>query len=162
MSSRREYPAATYVTLRERYAAGGVSIRQLAAAHGMPVGTVQNIVSGRKKPMSPEAIARRAERARRVSALGGEAVRRAHVEATPPVGVVAAARAERDSGRPLVVETLEQKLERALPGAWVARLISTDGRFTGQWSAHSNGRTLTGLHSKREAVDLAVALWGAR
>ena len=50
--------------------------------------------------------------ARRVSALGGEAVRRQHAEQRPPVGVVAAAIAERNTGKTLVVETLEQKLER--------------------------------------------------
>ena len=159
MTNRREYPAATYVTLRERYAAGGISIRQLAAAHGMPVGTVQNIVSGRKKPMSPEAIARRAERARRVSALGGESVRRQHVEQRPPVGVVAAAIAERESGKPLVVETLERRLERFVPGAVL--LEATQQRVTARfavWRAHA---CVTGS-TAREAVDKAIALWGAR
>lgn len=156
MTNRREYPAATYVTLRERYAAGGISIRQLAAAHGMPVGTVQNIVSGRKKPMSPEAIARRAERARRVSALGGESVRRQHVEQRPPTGVVAAAIAERNTGKPLVVETLEAKLATAIPGAEVL------GRWE-DWLVYDRaGRLIATGHSKREAVARAISLRGGR
>ena len=155
MTNRREYPAATYVALRERYAAGGISLRQLAAAFGMPAGTVQNIVSGRKKPMSPEAIARRAERARRVSALGGEAVRRKHVEQRPPVGAVAAAIAERDTGKPLVVETLEQRLGKAIPGAEVDFVASRN-----EWSVWLEGRELSTGWSEREAVDKAIALHG--
>lgn len=155
MTNRREYPTAIYAALRERYAAGGISIRQLAEAHGMPAGTVQNIVSGRKKPMSPEAIAKRAERARRVAALGGEATRRQHVEQRPPVGVVAAAKAERDSGRPLVVETVEEKLARSLPGA--AAHLEVDG-----WWRVRRGHVLSEASTMREAVDKAIALWGGR
>lgn len=159
MTNRREYPAATYVALRERYAAGGISIRQLAAAHGMPVGTVQNIVSGRKRPMSPEAIARRAERARRVSALGGEAVRRQHVEQRPPVGVVAAAIAERNTGKPLVVETLEERLRREVPGAELLRFTWPHVSFA---VVRPGVAARTEGYTAREAVARAVALWGGR
>ena len=113
----------------------------------MPVGTVQNIVSGRKKPMSPEAIARRAERARRVSALGGEAVRRQHAEQRPPVGVVAAAIAERNTGKTLVVETLEQKLE-GHPGR------NCHAGFKDAWCVYGRTAQLVAAGaSKREAVD---------
>lgn len=157
MTNRREYPAATYVTLRERYAVGDTSIRRLAEEFGIPAGTVQNIVSGRKKPMSPEAIARRAERARRVSALGGEAVRRQHAEQRPPVGVVAAAIAERNTGKTLVVETLEQKLEKAIPGATVTQV------FKDAWCVYGRTAQLVAAGaSKREAVDRAICLRGAR
>lgn len=97
----------------------------------------------------------------RVDSTGRAArLRRRRAEAaavvhTPPVGVVAAAIAERSTGKPLVVETLEQKLEKAIPGA----LVFTNGPTAEVWRA---GRLLSRRFSKREAVDTAIAVWGGR
>lgn len=77
----------------------------------------------------------------------------------PPVGVVAAAIAERSSGKPLVVETLEARLEREVPGA----IIVHDGHSAlASWVVTRRCVTLAKAHSKREAVDIAVSLWGGR
>ena len=72
-------------------------------------------------------------------------------------GLVAAARAERDSGKPLVVESLDAKLEKAIPGAktdWVAA--------RNEWSVWRKGRQLATGSSEREAIDRAIFLWGGR
>jgi len=61
------------------------------------------------------------------------------------------------TGRPLVTESLEEKLERHLPGAHVVGASATD------WLTYDcAGRVIATGHSKREAVDVAVALWGVR
>lgn len=74
-----------------------------------------------------------------------------------------AARAELASGPKLVVESLEEKLERALPGARVHDTgILCDTRFRvfhrGSYSEREVGRGA----SRREAIDRAVFLWGER
>lgn len=101
----------------------------------------------------------------RVDSTGRAArLRRRRAEAaavvhTPPVGVVAAAIAERSSGKPLVVETLEDRLEREVPGA----IIVHDGHSAlASWVVTRRCVTLAKAHSKREAVDIAVSLWSGR
>lgn len=80
---------------------------------------------------------------------------RAERQAPVPSGVVAAAIAERSSGQPLVVQTLEQ-LEAALPGAWLSEAFGTE------WQVHYGRRVVAVGASKREAVDKAIALRGGR
>lgn len=80
---------------------------------------------------------------------------RAERQAPVPSGVVAAAIAERSSGQPLV-QTLEQRLEAALPGAWLSEAFGTE------WQVHYGRRVVAVGASKREAVDKAIALRGGR
>ena len=68
-----------------------------------------------------------------------------------------AARAELASGPKLVVESLEAKLERALPGAktdWVAS--------RSEWSVWRKGRQMGVGSTEREAIDRAIFLFGGR
>ena len=46
-SSSSKYTEEVVLTLKKEYAIGGTTQRQLAIAHGMPLGTVQSILSGR-------------------------------------------------------------------------------------------------------------------
>lgn len=80
-------------------------------------------------------------------------------------GLVAAARAERDSGKPLVVDSLEAKLQKAVPGAIVHD--SQEKGVDNRWEVFgpkdsSSMRLLATGASKREAIDRAVFLWGGR
>lgn len=79
-------------------------------------------------------------------------------DAKPPVGALESARAEFETPRaPLVVETLEERLERALPGA----LVSCSQVFgAAPWSVTRNGRELVVGYSHRDVVDKAIALYG--
>lgn len=74
-----------------------------------------------------------------------------------------AARAELASGPKLVVESLEEKLERALPGARVHDTgVLCDTRFRvfhrGAFAEREVGRGA----SRREAIDRAIFLFGGR
>jgi hypothetical protein len=71
-------------------------------------------------------------------------------------GHVAAALAEREAGRPLVVESLTQRLERLVPGAEVDWVASRN-----EWSVWRDRVLATG-HTEREAVEKAIALFGGR
>lgn len=75
-----------------------------------------------------------------------------------PRGHVAAALAERTSGRPLVVETLEEKLGRLLPSVEV---VEWDPQRQ-EWGVWEQGRCLGRGASYREAVDQAITLHGGR
>lgn len=71
------------------------------------------------------------------------------------------ARAEFGSARPpLVVETLQQRLERLVPGARMDR--STVHAHEEQWRVQRGQQLLAVGASQREAIDRAVFLWGAR
>jgi hypothetical protein len=72
-------------------------------------------------------------------------------------GHVAAALAERDAGKPLVVESLTQRLERAIPGAEVDWVASRN-----EWSVRRDGRCIGEGYTEREAVEKAIALYGGR
>ena len=71
--------------------------------------------------------------------------------------LIAAARAERGTGKPLAVESLEQRLARCLPGAicfredreWVVCRLSALARHD-----------LARRPSEREAIDVAISLHG--
>lgn len=75
-----------------------------------------------------------------------------------------AARAEFHTTRPtLAAEPLAQRLERAIPGAWVAQT------FKGAWCVYGPsrrvgyvGKLLAAGASEREAIEKAIALWGSR
>ena len=101
----------------------------------------------------------------RVDSTGRAArLRRRRAEAaavvhTPPVGVVAVAIAERSSGKPLVVETLEARLAAAIPTARYEYAEHCDADAHQVWRGSS---VLATAASKREAVDKAIALWGGR
>ena len=96
------------------------------------------------------------------------AARAAEKLATPrPVVVdgslIAAAKAERGTGKPLAVESLEEKLERHLPGAWV---VDTGARTDERFEVHQRGayteRVVGVGPSRREAIERACWLWGSR
>lgn len=99
---------------------------------------------------------RRAETAARLARKARASIR-GRPEATPALDE---ARAEFHAVRPaLVVETLEQRLQRHLPGAicfrdgrdWVVCRLSALARHD-----------LAVCPSEREAIDVAITLWGAR
>lgn len=98
----------------------------------------------RRQKAGAWATARRARQAREVS--------RGHVEAA-----LAEARAP---AKPLVVETLEAKLARLVPGATLhdSRREGAEDRW---YAMRGRGLLATGA-SAREAVDRAVFLWGER
>jgi hypothetical protein len=95
---------------------------------------------------------------RRAAARATEALRPV-VPTPPPASLVEQARAEVRAGKPLVVESLEQRLARLLPcaicfrehGQWVVARLSALYR-------HDLARAA----SEREAIDVAVTLWGSR
>lgn len=66
----------------------------------------------------------------------------------------------------LVVETIREKLERALPGAKVFRpLRPLEGAPvppTEAWRVVRDGRVLATAATEREAVDRALFLWEGR
>lgn len=97
----------------------------------------------RRQKAGAWATARRARQAREVSR-----------------GHVAAALAERTTGKPLVVETLEQRLARLLPGAGLheVKAYAAEDR----WEVRVERQVLATGASAREAVDRAVFLWGER
>jgi len=158
MTARRGHPPELRERVRARYAQGDLNLRELAEAFSLPWTTVQNFVKGRTPPPAPHTVTR-------VDSTGRAAhLRRRRAEAaatvtTPPVGVVAAARAERASGKPLVVESLEQRLARELPGSHLYKL---KGFSESWWCVSKDARVLSQAASKREAIDKAVSLWGAR
>lgn len=156
MTARRGHPPELRERVRARYAQGDLNLRELAEAFSLPWTTVQNFVKGRTPPPAPHVVTR-VDSTGRAAHLRRRRAEAAAVVTTPPVGVVAAARAERDSGRPLVVESLEAKLEKAIPGAktdWVAA--------RNEWSVWRKGRQLATGSSEREAIDRAIFLFGGR
>lgn len=74
--------------------------------------------------------------------------------------LLAAAKAERGTGQPLAVESLEEKLERAIPGAWVAQAFSGSWCVYGPERRVGNAGRQTYAATKREAVAKAIALFG--
>lgn len=96
--------------------------------------------------------------ARRVMTANG-LVRQLRPAEAPPTGLVAAALAEaRAPSKPLVVESLEQKLARLVPGA----RLENDPRSSTPWAVWRGLSILAAGHSAREAVDRAVMLYGGR
>lgn len=77
--------------------------------------------------------------------------------------LVAAAKAERGTGQPLTVESLDEKLERHLPGAWVVDSgAHGDERFTVHQRGRYAEREVGSGASRREAIDRAIWLFGSR
>jgi hypothetical protein len=156
MNARRAHPSELRDRVRARYAEGDINLRELAEMFSLPWTTAQNFAKGRKPP-APHTVTR-VDSTGRAAHLRRRRAEAAAVVTTPPVGVVAAARAERDSGRPLVVETLEEKLEAAIPGA---RLCEVPSR-PAPWRVYRESSFLADGHTAREAIDRAIALRGAR
>ena len=163
MSGARIYPPDVVKAVKAAVARGE-PIRVIAKRHGMSPSTVSNMSRNRiyrplddvKREQRARAAVLRAKRATHSTALDDAAH---HVTPSNPVGVVAQAIAERSTGRPLVVETLEQRLEKAIPGArhkYAPRCGSCSHQI---WR---DDFVLAAAASKREAVDKAIALHGGR
>lgn len=75
-----------------------------------------------------------------------------------------AARAELASGPRLVVESLEEKLARLVPGAYLVdtRVVGSVVRYEVRQAGEYTTRVIADGASAREAADRAVFLWGAR
>ena len=161
MTAPRIYPREVVEDVRRRVEAGE-TIRSIATLHGMSPSTVSNMSRGliysdkpRQRRHSKEHLdsirdlsTSRAQRIREAKAAEREQLARTTT-------LVEQAKAERSTGRPLVVETLEQRLARCLPGAKL--VVGKMGAvvWRGQ-SIAASGSTV------REAVDRAIALRGAR
>lgn len=152
MSGLRKYSNAVARQVKAAVARGE-SIRAIGKRLGMSPSTVSNMSRGRI--YRPKAEVKRERAARAAAARDVE--RLAVCAPTLPTGAVAAAKAERDNGQPLVVESLEQRLERCLPGAVVHR--REDGL---SWFVWGFGMVLGDAASKREAVERSIALRGGR
>lgn len=165
MSGARIYPPDVVKAVKAAVARGE-PIRVIAKRHGMSPSTVSNMSRNRiyrplddvKREQRARAAVLRAKRAAHSTALDDAAH---HMTPSKPVGVVAAAIAERSTGRPLVVETLEERLEKAIPGA-VARWSFLRPSATCWVIRSEDGRDLAFGPSEREAVDRAICLRGAR
>ena len=78
--------------------------------------------------------------------------------------LVAQAKAERGTGKPLAVESLEEKLGRLVPGAYlidtgvVGSVVRYEVRQAGQFTT----RVIANGASAREAADRAIFLWSER
>lgn len=159
MSGRRIYDNATVERVKAAVA-DGRRIRDVAADYGMSPSTVSNMVRGRIYRPLEEVKAEQRTRAEicRVAAQAQAGHRRAEREAEKaavPRGVVERAKAELTTGKPLVVETLEQRLEKAIPGATLRWQLKT-------WAVWGRGARLSTAESKREAIDKAIALFGGQ
>lgn len=148
----------------------GESTRSIAARLGMSPSTVSNISRNRIYRPEEEVRAEQRVRCAAMRAARGQwqrvdpdIVEDAVRAVRHPTGVVAAAIAERSTGKPLVVETLDARLTAAIPGAVVVETTSTRvvARFAVWVDGARSGRIVTG-HTAREAVDKAIALWGGR
>ena len=165
MSGARLYSEKTAAEVRAAIKRGE-STRSIAARLGMSPSTVSNISRNRIYRPEEEVRAEQRVRCAAMRAARGQwqrvdpdIVEDAVRAVRHPTGVVAAAIAERSSGKPLVVETLEDRLEREVPGA----IIVHDGHSAlASWVVTRRCVTLAKAHSKREAVDIAVSLWSGR
>lgn len=167
MTAPRIYPREVVEDVRRRVEAGE-TIRSIATFHGMSPSTVSNMSRGliySDKPRQKRHSKEHLDSIRDLSATRAKRIRAAkqaeRVQLAKTTTLVEQAKAERDSGRPLVVETLEEKLAKAIPGAYVVGGRTCDdprAPFAVWCSTH---RLSTGC-SKREAVDRAISLWGAR
>lgn len=142
------------------------SIRSIAKRLGMSPSTVSNMSRGRiysDKPRQRRHSKEHLDSIRDLSTTRAERLRAAkqaeRAQLAKTTTLVEQAKAERDSGRPLVVETLEQRLARELPGSHLYKL---KGFGESWWCVSKDARVLAQAASKREAIDKAVSLWGAR
>lgn len=161
MSGARRYSPAVVRDVKRRRAKGETT-RSIAKRHGMSPSTVSNMVNGVVHRPLHEVKREQRERASAIR----EAARISEVPPTQPVGLVAAAIAERDAGKALVVESLEEKLKRAVSGAVVHD--SGEQGVDNRWEvlgprAYSSGMKVLAVGAtKREAIDRAIFLWGER
>ena len=163
MTAPRIYPREVVEDVRRRVEAGE-TIRSIATLHGMSPSTVSNMSRGliySDKPRQRRHSKEHLDSIRPLSTTRAERIREAkqaeRVQLAKTTALVEQAKAERDSGRPLVVETLEEKLARTLPGARLVRNPSDDGAVV--WRGL---QILAAGSTVREAVDRAIALWGSR
>jgi len=168
MSGARIYSPAVVRKVKAAVARGE-PIRTIAARFGMSPSTVSNMTRGRiyrpldevkREQRARAAVARRLLAEKRVVSAESwdNAMKRA--KASPPVGVVAAAIAERSMGKPLVVESLDAKLQRLLPGTALTGSKTVQG--PDRFAVKRGRKTLATGASEREAIDRAVSLWGGR
>lgn len=163
MNAPRIYPREVVEDVRRRVEQGE-TIRSIATFHGMSPSTVSNMSRGliySDKPRQKRHSKEHLDSIRPLSTSRAERIRAAkqaeRVQLAKTTTLVEQAKAERDSGRPLVVETLHAKLKKALPGARLVRNPSDDGAVV--WRGL---QILAAGHTAREAIDRAIALWGAR
>ncbi len=162
MSAPCHYPREVVEDVRRRVALGE-TIRSIATFHGMSPSTVSKMSRGliySDKPRRRRHSKEHLDSIRDLSTVRAERLREAkaaeRAQLARTTTLVEQAKAER-SGRPLVVETLEQRLQRELPGARLVRNPSDDGAIV--WRGL---QILAAGHTAREAIDRAIALWGAR
>ena len=167
MSGARLYSEKTAAEVRAAIKRGE-STRSIAARLGMSPSTVSNISRNRIYRPEEEVRAEQRVRCAAMRAARGQwqrvdpdIVEDAVRAVRHPTGVVAQAIAERSSGKPLVVETLEQKLEKAIPGAFIED-AGPRARSLSRWRVCRDALLIESGPSRREAVDKAIALWGSR
>lgn len=142
------------------------SIRSIAKRLGMSPSTVSNMSRGRiysDKPRQRRHSKEHLDSIRDLSTTRAERLRAAkqaeRAQLAKTTTLVEQAKAERDSGRPLVVETLKQRLARELPGTFCFR---EDREWVVCRLSALMRHDLARATSEREAVERAIALWGAR
>lgn len=141
--------------IRRRHAEGERAAA-LAVEYGISRAGAFRVVGGYS--YSPKQYTPHAEDRRRAAARAAEALRPV-VPPPPPTSLVEQARAEVRSGKPLVVESLEARLQRLVPGAICFR---EDGQWVVVRLSALHRHDLARAASEREAVDVAVTLWGGR
>ena len=161
MSAPCHYPREVVEDVRRRVALGE-TIRSIATFHGMSPSTVSKMSRGliySDKPRQRRHSKEHLDSIRPLSTTRAERIRTAkqaeRAQLARTTTLVEQAKAERDSGRPLVVESLDEKLTRCLPGAQLRPLLI-------DWVVRVDARRSVKAHTAREAVDLAIAMWGAR
>ncbi len=164
MTARRLYSPEVVANVKERVKQGE-SIRSIAASHGMSPSTVSNMSRGliySDKPRQRRHSKEHLDSIRPLSTTRAERIREAkqaeREQLAKTTTLVEQAKAERSSGRPLVVETLEERLKKAIPGARLCEVPSKPA----SWRVYRESSFLADGHSQREAIDRAIALWGAR
>lgn len=161
--SSPEHPSAKLTSeqlaeIRRRHSEGERAAA-LAVEYGISRAGAFRVVGGYS--YNPQVYVPRTDNRRRAAARAAERL-------TPkPVVVdgslIAAAKAERGTGVPLVTESLEEKLERHLPGAWVVDSgAHGDERFTVHQRGRYAAREIGSGASRREAIDRAIWLFGSR
>lgn len=158
MSAHRLYSPAVVRAVRAAVKRG-TPIRVVAKRHGMSPSTVSNM--SRRLIYRDARDVKREKAARARAAAEREAVNHTIAPETPPVGAVEAAILERARPGALVVESLEQRLERLLPGTICQSSPSPRCSPLERWRVYRGPSILARGPTPREAVDKAVMLFGS-
>ena len=166
MTAPRIYPREVVEDVRRRIEQGQ-TIRFVAQFHGMSPSTVSTMSRGliySDKPRQRRHSKEHLDSIRDLSTTRAERIREAkqaeRAQLARTSTLVEQAKSERDSGRPLVVETLDARLQRELPGA-TCRLERHSG--VDAWVVRRGaGSRVSDGPTQREAIDRAICLRGAR